>query len=219
MEYSKKEKRGGICFYNIDNIEFMKTKPDNYYDLAIVDPPYGIGLIKTEAGNWGIRKENKGSIDKNTNWDFEKPTKKYFAELFRVSKNQIIWGANHFIENIPNANSSCWIVWDKKNGASYFADAELAWTSFDTAVRIFQKNNMDKNKIHITQKPIYLYELLLHKYAEKGVNILDTHGGSFTNAIACDKNGFELDICEINTEYYNNGLKAFDEYKQQGVLF
>jgi len=208
-----------INFYNIDCIEFMKTKPDNYYDLAIVDPPYGIGLIKTEAGNWGIRKENKGSIDKNTNWDFEKPSPEYFNELFRVSKNQIIWGANHFIENIPNANSSCWIVWDKKNGASYFADAELAWTSFKTAVRIFQKNNMDKNKIHLTQKPIYLYDLLLKKYAEKGMKILDTHGGSFTNAIACDKNGCSLDICEINTEYFNNGIKKYNEYKAQKTLF
>lgn len=197
----------------------MKTKPDNYYDLAIVDPPYGIGLIKTEAGNWGIRKEKKGSIDKNTDWDFEKPPKEYFIELFRVSKNQIIWGANHFIENIPNANSSCWIVWDKKNGASYFADAELAWTSFDTAVRIFQKNNMDKNKIHITQKPIYLYDLILQKYAEKGFKILDTHGGSFTNAIACDKNNCELDIMDINEEYYKNGINAFDVYKSQTKLF
>jgi len=214
-----KEKRGGINFFNIDCVEFMKTKPDNYFQLAICDPPYGIGLVKTEAGNWGIRKENKGSIDKNTNWDFEKPSPEYFNELFRVSKSQIIWGANHFIENIPNANSSCWIVWDKKNGASYFADAELAWTSFKTAVRIFQKNNMDKNKIHLTQKPIMLYRWLLQKYANKGDKILDTHGGSMTIAIACDMEGFDLDICEIDKEYFDNGLKAFDNYKQQLKLF
>lgn len=129
------EKLGNITLYNADCMEIMKGFKDKQFDLAIVDPPYGIGLVKTEKGNWGIRKENKGSIKKD--WDFKKPSKEYMAELFRVSKNQIIWGANHFIGSI-NKNSQCWVVWDKKNGDSYFSDCELAWTSFDSAVRMVE---------------------------------------------------------------------------------
>ncbi len=197
----------------------MKKYPDNYFELAIVDPPYGIGLIKTEKGNWGIRKENKGSIDNKTKWDFEVETKEYFHELFRVSKNQIIWGANHFIENIPNANSSCWIIWDKNNGASYFANAELAWTSFNTAIRIFKKNNIDKKKIHITQKPVKLYEWLLKNYAKENDKILDTHLGSGSIAIACDKMGFDLIACEIDEDYFNKAVKRLKYHQDQYKLF
>ena len=203
----------------MDCIEGMKQYPDKYFDLAIVDPPYGLGLIKTEAGNWGIRKENKGSIKKGTNWDFKKPSKKYFKELFRVSKNQIIWGGNHFIENIPKANSSCWIIWDKNNGDSYFADAELAWTSFKTAVRIFKKNNMDKNKIHIAQKPIYLYRWILNKYAQQGDKILDTHLGSQSSRIAAYGMGFDFTGYELDKEYFDEGNKRFEQFKSQLTLF
>ena len=171
----------------------MKTKADYYYDLAIVDPPYGIGLVKTENGNWGIRTEKKGNIDKETMWDFERPTQKYFNELFRVSKNQIIWGGNYFIDLIKK-QTSCFIIWDKKNGDSYFADAEMAWTSFETATRIYKKRTVSKNRIHICHKPVDLYRYCLQKYAEKGQKILDTHGGSHTHAIACEIEGFDLDI-------------------------
>jgi site-specific DNA-methyltransferase (adenine-specific) len=207
-----------INFYNTDNIRFMKTKADMFYDLAIVDPPYGIGLVKTENGNWGIRTENKGNIDKETMWDFERPTQEYFDELFRVSKNQIIWGGNYFIDLIKK-QTSCFIIWDKINGDSYFADAEIAWTSFETATRIFKKRTVSKNRIHICQKPVDLYRYCLQNYADKGQKILDTHGGSHTHAIACEIEGFDLDIIEISEKHHNEGKQAYNDFIKQKRLF
>ena len=211
-----------INFYDIDNIEFMKTKPDNYYDLAIVDPPYGIGVTKNKRLVNGSKKE----------WDNEIPPKEYFIELQRVSKNQIIWGGNYFIEHLQNTR--CFINWDKLNHSDTYADCEMAWTSFDRNAKIFKymwdgnrygfKGNIQgvgkpTIRIHPTQKPIDLYRWLLENYAEKGNKIIDTHGGSFTNAIACDMEGFDLDIIEIDKTYFNNGVNAFNEYKKQLTLF
>jgi len=211
-----------INFYNIDNIEFMKTKPDNYYDLAIVDLPYGIGVTKNKRLVNGSKKE----------WDNEIPPKEYFIELQRVSKNQIIWGGNYFIEHLQNTR--CFINWDKLNHSDTYADCEMAWTSFDRNAKIFKymwdgnrygfKGNIQgvgkpTIRIHPTQKPIDLYRWLLENYAEKGNKIIDTHGGSFTNAIACDMEGFDLDIIEIDKTYFNNGVNAFNEYKKQLTLF
>ena len=122
-----------INFYNIDCIEFMKTKPDNYYDLAIVDPPYGINM---DGGKIGGNNCGKAKDYTQKDWDKEPPSLEYFKELMRVSKNQIVWGANHFISRMP-FDSSCWIIWDKENGENDFADCEMAWTSFSTAVRKF----------------------------------------------------------------------------------
>jgi len=206
-----------INFYNIDNIEFMKTKPDNYYDLAIVDPPYGINM-----GFDGWDKKAKKAINKQRekNWDNETPTKEYFNELMRVSKNQIIWGGNYFIEFLYN--TTCFLSWDKMNGTNNMADFELAWTSFGTACRRFEMHHFSsgyEKKIHPTQKPTKLYRWQLLKYAEKGNKILDTHGGSMTIAKACDMEGFDLDICEIDAEYFKDGKKAFKEYKSQTKLF
>jgi len=223
MSEFKKEKRGGICFYNCDNIEFMKTKPDNYYDLAIVDPPYGINVAKT--GKVGGEKLAKVSSYEPSEWDSKIPPKEYFIELQRVSKNQIIWGGNYMIEHLQN--TPCFLIWDKNNTGN-FADAELAWTSFKTATRIFkwtwngmlQQNMKDKEtRIHPTQKPKALYRWTLQNYAEKGMKILDTHGGSHTHAIAADMEGFELDIVEIAVKYFKDGLNAFDKYKRQLKLF
>lgn len=205
-----------ITITNENNMELMKRYPDNYFELAIVDPPYGIGLIKTEAGNWGLRKENKGDIKKD--WDFFKPSKEYFKELFRVSKNQIIWGANHFIENL-NKNSSCWIVWDKINGDSYFSDSELAWTSFGTAVRNYKQSTVKKYRIHECQKPIELYKWLLDKYAKQGDKILDTHLGSGSIAIACHDYGFDLTACELDKEYFDKAIERINNHTQQQKLF
>jgi site-specific DNA-methyltransferase (adenine-specific) len=211
-----------INFYNKDNIEFMKTKPDNYYDLAIVDPPYGIGVTKNKRLVNGSKKE----------WDNEIPPKEYFVELQRVSKNQIIWGGNYFIEHLQNTR--CFINWDKLNHSDTYADCEMAWTSFDRNAKIFKymwdgnrygfKGNIQgvgkpTIRIHPTQKPIDLYRWLLENYAEKGNKIIDTHGGSFTNAIACDMEGFDLDIIEIDKTYFDNGVKAYNEYKKQLTLF
>jgi site-specific DNA-methyltransferase (adenine-specific) len=205
-----------INFYNKDNIEFMKTKPDNYYDLAIVDPPYGIDWMaqiqnpNTKA-NWK-KYENK-------EWDKETPSPEYFKELFRVSKNQIIWGGNYMIENLYS--SPCWIIWDKMQeftGAVF----EMAWTSFKSPAKAFRMSRVEaysKGKIHPTQKPIKLYRWVLDRYADKGNKILDTHGGSMTIAKACDMEGYDLDICEIDKEYFDNGVNEYNEYKKQLTLF
>lgn len=217
----KKEKRGGICFYNCDNIEFMKTKPDNYYDLAIADPPYGGNDAIDLKDNIGIKKQ----ATKRTKYKaFENtpPTVEYFDELKRVSKNQIIWGVNFYKNYDLTGGRLCW---DKKGTA--FGRAELAYLSMTKSVNIceiiwngmLQYNMKNKEqRIHPTQKPILLYRWLLTKYAKKDFKILDTHGGSHTHTIACDMEGFDLDIIEIDTDCFNSGLKAFDNYKRQTIL-
>lgn len=201
-----------------DCMDLMRSKPDKFYDLAIVDPPYGIG----EDGKSNHSRENcaKPTLYTPKQWDGSAPDQSYFDELRRVSKNQIIWGANHFISRIP-FDSSCWIVWDKQNGNNDFSDAELAWTSFKTAVRTFQfrwagmlQGNMKnkQNRIHPTEKPIALYKWLLTNYAKQCQTILDTHGGSFSHAIAAYDLGFDLDIIELDPDYYRDGKARFDTH-------
>ena len=214
------ENRDKINFYMCDCIEFMKSKPDKCYDLAIVDPPYGIGVNH----NMGRRKGQKSSGYKKAYWDNEPPPIEYFEELFRVSKNQIIWGANHFIQSISasgnNTNTPCWLMWNKGFSEEVtFAQFELAWTSFKSTCKKYDKSPNQLDRTHPTQKPIDLYRKTLVLFATKGMKILDTHGGSMTIARACDMEGFALDICEIDEEYFNNGLKAFDNYKRQLTLF
>jgi len=203
-----------INFYNIDCIEFMKTKPDNYYDLAIVDPPYGIGISKNPVRQKHEKKD----------WDKGIPSDEYFNELFRVSKNQIIWGGNYF--DLPP--TQCFIFWYKQNPVPNFADGELAWTSFKKPAvcidyryygNLQGKTSVTDEKIHPTQKPIDLYRNILCKFAEKGMKILDTHGGSMTIARACDMENFDLDICEIDIEYFETGKKRYNEFKQQITMF
>ena len=208
-----------INFYNIDCIEFMKTKPDNYYDLAIVDPPYGIGdvFIPVSTGAKPCKIERTHKV---MDWDNEIPTPEYFAELKRVSKNQIIWGANYF--NCFDKGGA--LIWYKNNGAPTLSQCEIASLSFKKSVDyVFVQvlgGFVQKDKpTHPTQKPIKLYRWILQKYAKEGMKILDTHGGSMTIARACDKEGFDLDICEIDTEYYNKGIEKFNEYKQQLTIF
>jgi site-specific DNA-methyltransferase (adenine-specific) len=210
---------------NEDNMELMARYEDNYFDLAIVDPPYGIG--EDGAKNHSRSKATRATRYTPKNWDNKAPDKQYFEELKRVSKNQIIFGANHFIQNIPNANSSCWIVWDKDNTGD-FADSELAYTSFKTSVRNFkwrwngmlQQNMKNKQKrIHPTEKPIQLYEWLLMNYAKEGYKILDTHLGSGSIAIACHNLGYDLTACELDKEYYNAAIKRIEQHKAQQRLF
>lgn len=215
-----------INFYNVDCMEFMKTIPDKYYDLAIVDPPYGIGED-------GSKNHSRGKCAKAKNYkafagnDLCAPSIEYFNELRRISKNQIIFGANHFISKIP-IDSSCWFIWDKDNGESDFADCELAWTSFNTAVRrlkyrwagMLQQNMKNKEfRIHPTQKPVDVYRWLLKNYAKPGDKIFDSHGGSMSIAIACDMEGFDLDICELDKEYFDSAVQRFNTYKRQLTLF
>jgi site-specific DNA-methyltransferase (adenine-specific) len=214
---------------NIDCMVGMAEYPDKYFDLAVVDPPYGIGED-------GSRNKNRtGGLAKPKDYkpfagnDIKPPSIDYFYEIIRISKNQIIWGANHFIQNIPNANSSCWIVWDKKNGETDFADCELAWTSYKTAVRkyefrwsgMLQENMKNKElRIHPTQKPVALYDWIYSKYLPEGGKVLDTHLGSGSNRIAADKArnidfvGFELD-----KDYYEAQEKRWAEYKKQMTLW
>lgn len=207
-------------------MNYLPQFPNKYFDLAIVDPPYGIGED-------GSKNHTRNNLAKSTNYkgyfgnDLQAPGEEYFEELFRVSKNQIIWGANHFISKIPY-DSHCWIVWDKENGKSDFADCELAWTSFDTAVRIFrfrwqgmlQGDMKNKEKrIHPNQKPVTLYDWLLLKYASQGDKILDTHVGSASSLIACHKNGFDYIGFEKDAYYYKLASKRLDEYKSQITLF
>jgi len=211
---------------NEDNMLMMARYEDNHFDLAIIDPPYGIG--ESSNDNKSRSKLAKAKDYGNKNWDDKAPNKEYFTELKRVSKNVIIWGANHFIENIPNANSSCWIVWDKVNGHSDFADCELAWCSFNSAVRLkslrwagmLQHNMKNKEvRIHPTQKPVKLYEWILSKYAKEGDKILDTHLGSGSIAIACHNRKFDLTACELDKEYYTKAMERIEAHKKQLTLF
>jgi len=210
-----------IRLFNGDCMKFMEDC--DTYDLAIVDPPYGIGESR-KAGN-----RPKISVQyKESNWDDEPETREYFSKSQSISKNQIIWGANHFIENLSNANSSCWVVWDKVRGSQDFADCELAWTSFSFAVKKITfawdgfrqgyKGRKEK-KIHPTQKPVALYRWLLQNYAEEDDTILDTHGGSMSLAIACYIEDFALDIIELDEDYYNDAVQRFENHISQKTLF
>lgn len=206
-----------IRFYNADCMKLMAQVPDNYYDLAIVDPPYGINFAKQHTGKGWIVRESK-------DWDKEIPPKEYFDELYRVSKNQIIFGANYMVEHLKPSQG--WVFWDKGQRDFSLADGELIYTSFDRALRVvtitrgyMQAEMGGVKKWHPTTKPIKLYRWLLQKFAKQGDKILDTHGGSMSIAIACDMEGFELDICERDTEYFNTAIERFKKYKQQLTLF
>ena len=214
-----------IIATNEDNMLMMSRYPDNYYELSIVDPPYGIS--ESSNDNKSRSKLGKSKDYGCKKWDDNAPNKEYFKELKRVSKNQIIWGANHFIENIPKANSSCWVVWNKENGANDFADCELAYCSFNTAVRkvdlrwhgMLQHDMKNKEiRIHPTQKPVKLYEWLLMNYAKEGDKILDTHRGSASLDIACHNLGFDLVTCELDTDYFNDGNKRLKQHQNQQVI-
>jgi len=220
-----------IELLNCDCMEYMAGIPDKYFDLAIIDPPYGIGEDGSKSNSRRYSHEKwknpKQSNYKKGGWDNEHITHEYVSELKRISKNQIIWGANHFIEKLP-INSPCWIVWDKKDGKddSDFADCELAFTSFKSSVRMFKMHwigwgaiNSGELRIHPTQKPVKLYRWLLKNYAKEGDKILDTHGGSMSSAIACHQMGFDLTLCELDKDYYEAGVKRFREQTMQQSLF
>jgi site-specific DNA-methyltransferase (adenine-specific) len=195
--------------FNIDCLEFMAKVHDNFYDLAIVDPPYGIDRNNMNMGNSVFNKDNK-------KWDSSIPNSEYFNELFRISKNQIIWGGNYF--GLPA--SQYFAIWDKGETmyGRDFAEAEYAWV-YKGGTRIFKKNPNQPERIHPTQKPVSLYEWLLIKYAKEGDKILDTHGGSQSSRIACFNLGFELDVLELDKDYFEQGNKRFEQHKKQLTLF
>lgn len=218
--------------HNVDCMTALATIPDNHFQLAIVDPPYGIGESGAKNHTRGKKASGKALANAQkfkafSGGDKEPMPQRYFTELFRVSQNQIIWGANHFIQRI-NKNSPAWIVWDKQNGKNDFADCELAYTSFKKAVRMFSfkwhgmlQGDM-KNKetrIHPTQKPVKLYKWLLNNYAKEGDKILDTHLGSGSIAIACHDLNFELTGYELDPDYFQAMTKRLNQHKQQLKLF
>ncbi len=201
-----------LTLTNEDCMDLMARYEDGFFDLAIVDPPYGI-LNKTKRGG-----DKKFNMNEYSKWDI-KPNEAYFNELFRVSKNQIIWGGNYFgLLWTKSEFNKCFVIWDKNQPESLnnFSMAEMAWTSFDKPSKIFHFSvRKNRNKIHPTQKPVELYEWLLKMFAKKGDKILDTHLGSATIAVACRNLGFELVACEIDKEYFekaNLSLGLFDRF-------
>lgn len=201
--------RAKIELHNGDCLEAMRQMEDNAFDLAIVDPPYGIdintsGRLVAEKG-WAYK-----------DWDKSTPDKHFFDELFRVSKNQIIWGGNYFV--LPPTRG--FVIWDKQQpeGVS-FASCEFAWTSFDRSAKTFYQRPQGENRIHPTQKPVALYKWLLHNYAKEGDKILDTHLGSGSIAIACHDYGFDLVGCELDKDYYEAAVKRFENHTKQMQMF
>ena len=200
--------------YNIDCMELLKNTPDKFYQLAIVDPPYGIGM---DGGNVGYKGFNNF---KKKDWDKEIPCSEYFAELFRVSKNQIIWGGNYF--GLPPTR--CYLVWDKGEGFynRTYAECELAWTSFDANTCKIKYDPLAKGdykgKIHPTQKPVALYKWLISKYANSGDHILDTHVGSGSSRIAAYDAGLDFTGCELDYDYWLAQEERFNNHKKQYKL-
>lgn len=203
---------------NEDNMEMMSRYADGFFELACVDPPYGIGANKMTLGN-GKKKVFRG----NNDWDNKIPSEEYFTELFRVSKNQIIWGGNYMTEYLKPTSS--WIFWDKGTGENDFADGELAWSSFGGALRKVSKSWVGANakdeakRMHPTQKPIYLYQWLLQKYAKPGDKILDTHLGSQSSRIAAYDMGFDFYGTELDKEYFDQGCQRFNNHAAQVNIF
>jgi site-specific DNA-methyltransferase (adenine-specific) len=202
-----------IHLHNMDCMKAMAQMPDNAFELAICDPPYGIN-VKTRIFNDG------------KSWDKIRPSKKYFDQLFRVSSNQIIWGANYFFDYLKN--TPCYIVWDKKMTDKHLMSmSEIAWTSFKTKNLIFRQPppgnrgfyDIDGKRIHPTQKSIDLYTFLISKFAKKGWRILDTHLGSGSSAIAAYNAGYEFHGYEIDTDYYNAAKKRLENHKRQLRMF
>jgi len=188
------------------NMKLMARYEDNDFDLAIVDPPYGIDI--NSSGTYF--KDNYDIKD----WDKNTPSKEYFEELKRVSKNQIIWGGNYFLDKLGNCK--CYVIWDKKIAEDMsFAMCEMAWTSFKNGAKIYKSSAMQLDRIHPTQKPISLYEWLLMRYAKQGDKILDTHLGSGSIALACNNLGFDLTACELDKEYFEASQKRLKQHTAQ----
>ena len=206
-----------INLYNVDCMEFMRGLPDKAYDLAIVDPPYGIGASKGIGKRKGERVFTE-YVDKK--WDIAPPKAEYWSELERVSENRIVWGANYFGQPFKRM-----IVWDKQIGDNDFSMAEIASHTFQTPTKVVSmfcganRNGSNTTRIHPTQKPVALYRWILQNYAKPGQRILDTHGGSMSIAIACDIEGYDLDLCELDRDYFEAGRKRLEQHQSQPRIF
>lgn len=224
-------KIGKATILNVDCMEYMRTLPDKFFDLAIVDPPYGIGADEKQNQTAESRIKANGKskagrgykLYKKTEWDNKIPDENYFIELFRISKNHIIWGGNYMTKFLQP--SMGWIMWNKMQREFSLADGELAWTSFNMAIRIFDMSrgeamaNHHKNRFHPTQKPVKLYEWILTNYAKPGQTIFDSHMGSGSSAVACNNLGFEYVGCELDKDYYDAACKRVAHHHSQGKLF
>ena len=201
---------------NMDCMELMAQYPDKHFDLAIIDPPYGINVNVSMGRRKG---DKKSDYHKFAGGDACAPDAEYFNELRRVSENQIVWGANHFISKMP-FDSPCWIAWDKGfSDEVTFATFELAWTSFTSTAKKFEGHPNAQDRIHPTQKPVKLYDWLLSKYAEKGQKILDTHMGSGSIAIACHYAGCHLTASELDADYYREACERIERETRQTTMF
>ncbi len=199
--------------YNIDCMELLRNTPDGFYELAIVDPPHGLG-DRTMNGGCDKNSQVKFKKDIIKGWDNNVPSNEYWKELFRISKNQIIWGGNYF--GLPAHR--CFIVWDKMTYVPTMSQVEQAWTSFDSPARLIKINSTQLDREHPTQKPIKLYKWLLENYAKEGDKILDTHLGSGSSLIAAYEYGFQFTGCELDADYFAAMMKRFNNYKSQGKL-
>jgi|TARA_Y100000034_G_scaffold37602_3_gene46226 site-specific DNA-methyltransferase (adenine-specific) len=196
-------------------MELMRDAPDNYWNLAIVDPPYGINMAKGAGETRGNGKK-KADLYIPKEWDADRPDESYFIELQRVSENQVIWGGNYFADLLPP--SRCWLYWQKQMGGTY-SDGELAWTSFDAILKDYTKRPDQGNRIHPTQKPVKLYDWILANYASPGDRILDTHMGSGSIAIACHYFGAYLTATEIDEDYFKAACERIENETRQMDLF
>ena len=208
--FSESYRNGDILMIHGDCMDVMEELGEKEIQLSIVDPPYGIGMDGGKRGKATYKKKE---------WDESAPSQEYFKELFRVSKNQIIWGGNYF-----DLCPSQWIIWDKLNGDSFFADGEMAWTSFSSPMKIFKhayigRYNPEPLKIHPTQKPVALYKWLLSRYAKPTDTILDTHGGSGSICIACHDLGFPIIWVEKDADYYRDAVARYKTHALQETLF
>ena len=206
-------------------MEVLRQTPDNFYDLCIVDPPYGIGMDNQRVR---VKPNRPNSYDRagelqyksSGAWDNNPPNTDYFKELERVSKNRIIWGANYFCEQLPSGFG--WIYWDKQMGeGNGFSTGEFAFQSIEIRSNTVSVPSMRVagTRIHPTQKPVALYRWLLKNYAKPGQRILDTHGGSMSIAIACDIEGYDLTLCELDKDYFEAGKKRLELHQQQPRMF
>ena len=221
ITYSECYRLPFLSLFHADCMEIMKQYPDKHFDLAIVDPPYGLGM-GCGAGETRGNGKKKKDLYTPKKWDTSKPTAEYWKELFRVSKNKVVWGGNYFTDMLPVSRG--WIYWRKMMGGNY-SDGELAWTSFDMILKEYTKRSeQGDNRFHPTQKPVGLYNFILHHYAKEGYKILDTHFGSGSIALAVDKANrldkmnLHLTACEIDKEYIDKAIKRISESIKQGTL-
>jgi len=205
-----------ITAYNSDCLEAMRSMKDNEFDWGCIDPPYGLGKRLSDGGG-KLKDTPMAKLYRSKDWDVL-PDEEFWIEFFRVTKNQIVFGANYFIEYLKNTRG--FVCWDKKNDLTTMSACELVWTSLDKPAKIMKKSSQDLNRFHPTQKPVYAYEFMF-KYCkiQEGEKILDSFGGSFSSAIACHNLGFDLTIFEIDKDYFDAGMKRLAQHQQQLTMF